>query len=387
MKFLLVSRFNTQNIGDLVISNQLKRELEKYAETSCLSLFGKIDQFCDINNIRNDSSNISNSQNTSNISKAIQKLKIKTNELFKKRRIERLLDSNTTMVIGGGNMLCDLNHKSDSTKRFLPFINAAIKKKSKIFAIDIGIGPFATKQQYDKSIQLLNKFDHISFRDVGSYLKYIDNKGEKDKAEISVDPAFFFNKKSHREALIKNKVGINIIDIRLLGKGEHEFRLMQESFIELARSIRDNLECKVIFFATDLSDESALQVIEDLISCEPGIEIRKINGYNDLILLYTSIDVLIGTRMHSLILAFNQLLPVVGLSWQDKVKDMFETIGFNDALFILDDLHDNIDNITSYCIDVYNDYPNNIKKVEDSYGALIKMKSIDDRIIRKIIQN
>jgi polysaccharide pyruvyl transferase WcaK-like protein len=65
---------------------------------------------------------------------------------------------------------------------------------------------------------------------------------------------------------------------------------------------------------------------------------------NDLIDIICTCDSLVGTRMHSMIIALSQHIPVVGLTWDKKINSLFDKIGMQDSLYSIEPI--DIDGIT-----------------------------------------
>ena len=70
-----------------------------------------------------------------------------------------------------------------------------------------------------------------------------------------------------------------------------------------------------------------------------------IKSLSDLLKFYKRQDLLIGTRMHSLIIGFTQLLPIIAISWQNKVEGFMKQINLLQYCYQLNMVNENIDRI------------------------------------------
>ena len=64
--------------------------------------------------------------------------------------------------------------------------------------------------------------------------------------------------------------------------------------------------------------------------------------------LYLSSSLVIGARMHSLIIAFASYVRVIGLSWSQNVDSFFDIIGHSESVVPIEQLGENI----SYILDL-----------------------------------
>jgi len=81
----------------------------------------------------------------------------------------------------------------------------------------------------------------------------------------------------------------------------------------------------VELFSTDRADEPVLKELNTLVGSR-SCRFRPIAGLTTLLELYLEVDLVVASRMHALILAFTQGLPVLGLSPQQKVRALFDLI-------------------------------------------------------------
>ena len=72
---------------------------------------------------------------------------------------------------------------------------------------------------------------------------------------------------------------------------------------------------------------------------------HTVDSDKDLLKMYSTFDLVIGTRMHSMIIAVSQNIPVIGLSWQQKVDEMFKNINLTNSCYGIENLEDHLDEI------------------------------------------
>lgn len=332
LKCLCISFFNSTNIGDLVLSNCLKEQILKHnIEVKTLSYSQNPDIHVDINNI--PQKNAKNSIGLRHNLKMVLSYLGFNNLMFyffnkkeylnyeKKQLLEEEIKKSDFVVIGGGNMIFDIFPYSLSAARFNYFIDMIKKYDKKILVLSIGIGPFINKKQLKKCVEVLEKVDYISFRDNKSYLLYSENKISNKFNNynlLSADPAF--NLRLYEKNNDKKYVLLNVINPNLIYNNKNSILNVTSLYISIINHLSKKYNLMV--FATEQMDvEYILELKEHL-----NFNYIEINGFNDLIDLYSKSMCLIGTRMHSVIIALTQNIPVYGLVWQDKVEALFDML-------------------------------------------------------------
>ncbi|KNZ42529.1 polysaccharide pyruvyl transferase family protein [Acetobacterium bakii] len=391
MKCLLISFFNSDNLGDLVISDILYNYVKIKFCTVKMSYGSNPFGFSDINGMDNV--------------RGIKKKQIFKNNLYILIlicRLEKILEwyrgnhkneleiqieekivENDIIIIGGGNMIFDVDKFSCSAKTFKTIIDIAKKSDKKVFAISIGIGPFVTDLQEKKAVDALNMCDVITFRDSKS--KEIYNKYYKDKkAILTIDPVFMLPYcVEDNRSKTDNIIAINLFDNRLVKEKQKKYIEIKNGYIELILRILSKTNSKVILFSTDLNDyEMINEVYGEIISS--NLEVMYISGFDDLIYLYSKINLLIGCRMHSMIIAYTQHIPVIGFSWQPKVDAFFEIINQQECVFRYDKIVNNIDEILSCCDAKLNNLEYEKEKINTQLKEIRKKFKINEEILLKM---
>ena len=388
MKCVLVSFFNSHNIGDVIIGDMLYEIVIRHCEVEKLSYTGNL---------------IINPLNPKDNSNQVYKKRIY--DFLIRNKFNKIIDlyyrsvkddslgvfedkiqGVDSLVIGGGNMIFDLDEKSNSVKRFDDFIKIAKKHNKNIFAISIGIGPFKTIEQEIKSINSLSHCNYISFRDKSSLKIFKKHKPDFINAFLTVDPVFLLpNKLRYKNIKQKVTIGLNIINNRLIDNDQKKYDLIIGGYVKLAECLTQRLNVKVVLFCTELNDfQSVLDVYSNL-KLNNNVRTARVKSYEDLILLYEDLSLLIGTRMHSMIVAYTQEIPVIGLSYQDKVDSMFEIIKSHDYLFNYENI--NIDDIINCSKNILDNLSEEQHKIKLRLKQIIDKNSINNEILLKLMNS
>jgi len=366
MKIILVSFFQSNNLGDLAITESIEDlilknssvELVRYNFLTFEKIANKRDLIdylkfkrCDIYNLK---PTIKDSFKT--FLKGVLGERIIGLVAFRLRNLNKSklnmfisdVQKADKLIIGGGNMIMDLTPSWPYI--FNTYCNIAKKNNVPYQIAYVGVGPF--------------KFDESKIAIKRAFLnaEKISVRGSKSKKELdsiicnkeiikTIDPVFslYINKFTKRikkiSELIKGRkdiyIGICIIS-RACFKNNYDYEAYVKDIVELL-SREYNIEYSLNYelFSTEIMDYRTIKVIKDRVKDKKdgiSIKVRKIHSVDELIKFYDTLDYLIGGRMHSLIFAHKCLLPYTGIIWQNKLVEFGEVTQSNNKLYKLDEI-------------------------------------------------
>lgn len=357
MKYTLVSFFNSTNMGDLLISKALKEKIEGYGQVETFD-YSNGEQVNEINELYYNSASDTSNTSISSVFKDKVKSKLidlkldsvvlKTKSAISRKqldnpRLENVLKMSDALIIGGGNMIFDLSPFSLSANQFEHFVNKATELNKPVFAISLGIGPFQNSYQIKKAVDSLAKCEYITFRDKKSYKLFKSYYPERKNISIAPDPVFhlpfLLDKKFE-----KNSIGINIINPDLFLNDMKNEKVIN-NYVSLINVLLNKREEDIILFNTEAKDYITCEQVYKSLAANERVKIVKIQNYEDLFKIYSQFKVVIGTRMHSLITAYSQNIPIIGLSWQQKVDAMFDLVEDSSSVYPLNDINNRLNEI------------------------------------------
>ena len=350
MKAIIVSFIDSSNIGDRLIAETLSDQLLTDIETKKYSY-----KLIEESQIKRNNQLIRRSKIHDYYYKYFRQLPF-VKDLVSKgkwlrsrkrmyepaniRAFEAALEETDLLIIGGGNAIFDLSPATLSAQRFDQVVTLANKHHTKIFVSSIGIGPFCTKKQQQAAIATLNKCDAVTFRDQRSYA-YLQN-AQHSAAYASVDPVFLLPEKQSFEELGKQrephqKIGICVIDYRITGCPQKEYLQYLEEMSHLIRELVSSKR-EIVLFSSEIQDyETVESVYSEFRECSQ-VQLIVITDKEELLELYQGLSLIIGTRMHSMIVAVSQFVPIIGLSWQQKVVEMFKNLEMEEDVLPIEEL-------------------------------------------------
>ena len=253
------------------------------------------------------------------------------------------------VIIGGGNLIMD--HTLFSSFQFLGTVLIVKLAKKKLFIGAVGAGPIKYKISRFVYKQALRLADKITVRDKYSYNVLMGLYGiGNNNLDITVtaDPVFTTPLQCKMISRENPVIGISTaaFESPYFGLGgdkkkyESYIQRMTEIVIELVRKGYK----KIYLIPTEAPyDVKTMNDIAKNTKIEEELVLTQPQNFNDLIDVLCDCDLIIGTRMHSMIIALSQYIPIIGISNQGKTKSLFEAIGFPSFVFNIESL--NIKNI------------------------------------------
>lgn len=318
MRILQFGFIDSLNLGDRLIAEEIETQFLDGHQVQKISYDGRMQEMIDLKDVEKIE------LSTLNKNKFTRKIHSFFKSKPNKKLVKKLIENTDIIVFSGGNLLFDLNKKSKSYKRIDWIIDIAEKNRKPILALSVGVGPFKTLRQQQKAVNQLIRCNYVSVRDDKSS-SYFHNK----KIYINQDPVFLSEKFEFEE---KNKkyqekqiIGLSVLDYRLAGATETEY---QQYLLDLSEIVRGLVESNrsVILYSTEVRDYGAVSDLSVLLENQSDVKSTFIHSLEETVKLYNQLDLIIGTRMHSMIFGFASSIPLIGISWQDKVKEMFELI-------------------------------------------------------------
>lgn len=350
MKATLVSFIDSSNIGDRLIAETLSKQLLTGIEIKKYSY-----KLIEESQVKINKNLVRRSKPHDIYYKYFRQLPLIKNVVSKGKwvrsrrrmydsediqRFEAALQQSDFLMIGGGNAIFDLSPATLSAQRFDQVVSLAKQHQLPIFVSSIGIGPFSTKKQQNAAIATLKKCDFVSFRDKRS-LEYLKNAGHP-AAYASVDPVFLLPEVETFEQLkaqkkLQQRIGICVIDYRITGCSRKDYlnylKDMKNLIHDLAAAKKE-----IMLFSSEVQDYETIETLYVEFLKDPQVNVVFVKEKEDLLALYQSLNLVIGTRMHSMIVTVSQFVPIIGLSWQQKVVEMFKNLGIEEDVLAIADL-------------------------------------------------
>lgn len=264
-----------------------------------------------------------------------------TATLMQHIKLIRKLD---VLILGGGGVLMDMFKRDAPLYSSLVFIAKVFKCKIIIYGVGAGpintmLGRFLIKGMVHASLL-------TAVRDAESK-QLLEEKGVKRPIHVIPDPALSLgnspNKKKSKEL---KKVGVTAVPYYSSAywpKSNEAIyqRYIQDMAVSLDLLVKE-YDVEITFFSTKYPQD--VQVTKDIYERMDHQNSATVTGKNlkpdELIELSGSLDLIIGTRLHSLILAVAAGTPIIGIGYHNKVYSFLKKLKYLKGYVSLEDLED-----------------------------------------------
>lgn len=241
------------------------------------------------------------------------------------------LDSDLIIFVGGGYLRskAGITQSLNLIMQLIMFITAIMLNKNRIVA-PISFGPFAYKWQEKLASYILSKFLIVSLRESVSF-SILKQYGLKNIV-LSHDHAFLINRLKTGKKNKKMSVGFTI---RPWLDEKSQWKL-EEAYAEALCNLYSNFRTEIVPImhvdSPDFpkeSDSHSVKRVYELLKVR-GVKVKKpfkVERVRNAANLYRNLDLLIGMRMHSNILAATQNTPFVAISYEHKTDGIMKQLG------------------------------------------------------------
>ena len=251
----------------------------------------------------------------------------------------RYIIASDGVLIGGGGLLQDL-HSYLTIPRYLHTAILAKLFKKQIFYVGLGIGPVRCRIAKKLIRICLKNADFISVRDKASK-DFLEKLGlESNKINLAIDPVLMIAEHPEVHRYIR-KDSNNKKKPTRFAIAVRDFRLNNLNVTILARLfdyISEELGAEVVFVSMNpnLDQKAGKRVIQRMRN--DAIVLNKLNSPIELIKEFVKYDVIISMRLHGAICGIALGIPTIGLSYDDKVKNFFSSLGISEFCLELSQL-------------------------------------------------
>lgn len=249
---------------------------------------------------------------------------------------------NRYFILGGGDLLRD-TAKFPIAKNWLSHLQQAIRLQRQTMVLGISVGDLVRQDSKDLIPDILNQVNLIGVRDTLSQAKLVDLGVNKPIHIISdlaleclpetiVEPEKF----SSNQPL---QIGISIR--HLYGRGAsidaNQYPMFQKEMAKLADSLVEKYNATLHFLPLRSHPNHYHPSDDDYIAC---LELLRYSRYSSQFIVHRcfpslqqfyqltrQLHLMIGMRLHSLIIAAGLGVPVIAAEYDSKVKGFMEEIG------------------------------------------------------------
>ncbi len=235
---------------------------------------------------------------------------------------------NAGMLISGGGTLIQDATSTKSLIYYLWILRCAMSKGAKTMLYSNGIGPLKNKVNIKRAVKVLNKVDAITLRDPES-LRVLKEIGVTTDAIVTADPVFGienFNREKGRKIL--NAFGVTDVDKGIIGvsirKTKDTGNVFEETVANICDYIIEKYNYNIVFIPMQTNKDEGISRNVMARMKNKSYIIDKRLSVQDTISVISVVEGCIGMRLHSLIYAAIANVPLMGISYDPKIKGFLE---------------------------------------------------------------
>ena len=273
------------------------------------------------------------------------------------------------LISGGGTLIQDAT-STKSLLYYLGVINMAIKRGVKVMLYSNGIGPLRSNGNIKRVRKILNGVNYITLRDPESLNELKRIGVTKPKAIVTAGPVFgmdSFSRERGREIL--RSVGVT--SDKVMGVSIRRTRDINDGFESFVAKVCDyaaekyGMNIVLIPMQTNKDEFISKNVMRRMKN--PARIITDRLSISDIISVVSATDICIGMRLHSLIYATIANVPIMGISYDPKIKGYMDYSG-QDTYIDIKNL--DFDKTCKMIDDILENYTDAKEKLAESYEML-----------------
>lgn len=258
---------------------------------------------------------------------------VKAVHRFRLREVSETVRRCDGLISGGGSLLQDA-----TGWKTIPYYLAVLKLaqwyRKPTFVYAQGIGPVNRKWFYPAIRGVLGKCQYLSVRDAES-AELLRRIGiNRDRIEIVPDPVMGMSQVERAAQSASNRIRPVIgVSVRFWNTDRTELDGIAQSLRSIAAARPDIIIRFLPFHIPD--DVAASRYVADrLVGIPPECSVEFAEGAVHPQQMFTEVgacDLLIGMRLHALIYAASQFVPLVGISYDPKIDQFVNRLGMKAA--------------------------------------------------------
>jgi len=263
-----------------------------------------------------------------------------TEEVYGIRAYKRLnifevikgISSSDMLISGGGSLLQDVT-STRSILYYLSVISIAKMLKKSVIVYANGIGPINKKLNRTLTRKVLNKVDLITLRDFNSK-KTLEEIGVNNEMIVTSDPVFTLEPSNRErvdeifleEGIPKDQPLIGI-SVRSWKNSRNLIEVVSKAIGYIENSYNIKIVLIPMHYPEDL--EISLEIAERANSSNCYV-VKNKYGVEDIMGIINRLELIIAMRLHSLIYAATQAVPMIGLVYDPKVDGLLEMLNIEE---------------------------------------------------------
>ena len=247
---------------------------------------------------------------------------------FGVRDVFHAIRKSDVLLSGGGSLLQD----STSTRSLMYYLSITVMAKmlrKKVMLYANGIGPVSGKRNRRLVKQVVNKADLITLREENSYEELLSMGVNPKKCFVTADPVFTMDGISREEAkdlLAAEGVPMDKPVVVVSVRNWKDMDKFIGRFAELCDTIVEKYDRNIVFLGMQMpNDMTVSEKVRRKMKQEAYILKGNYSPY-EVMGIISQADFILSMRLHTLIFAARQRVPLIGFIYDPKIEYYLEKL-------------------------------------------------------------
>lgn len=277
--------------------------------------------------------------------------------------LARAIEEAGLVILGGGGLLYDVGYEA-GLHRFLADlpdrhwlyqmarISAAASAAGRpVMLYGIGVGPLLTEAARQVAKFVCDQARAITVRDEGSADLLAECGVPRSRVHVTADPAILVE--AGNASSFVAQLGITAaprpwvaINLRQWGDRDQSEQLVAHG-VSLARAVRDQLSGTALLLPLQRAPDDDLRILRPIADATGAAVMEQQLSPSDTVGILVQFDLVIGMRLHALVLALAAGKPFVALSYDPKVGEFAGSAGIGEHVHPIAEIE--VEGIISSC--------------------------------------
>lgn len=252
---------------------------------------------------------------------------------FGVRDVLRAIRQSDVLLSGGGSLLQD----STSTRSLMYYLSitaAAKMMRKKVMLYANGIGPVSGKRNRRLVKQVVNKADLITLREENSYEELLSMGVNPKKCFVTADPVFTMDGVDRPTAegiLAKEGIPLDQPLVVVSVRNWKEIDRFISRFADLCDIIVEKYRRNIVFVAMQMPNDVTISEKVKKTMKQQAYVLRGNYSPYEVMGIISLADFILSMRLHTLIFAARQCVPLVGFVYDPKIAYYLEKLEMPDG--------------------------------------------------------
>lgn len=252
------------------------------------------------------------------------------------------------IILGGGSYMRDLSSKNSLRVKLIVLFFAIITFKP-IYFFGSGLGPYSFNRHSKLLKFVYSKVKFPAVRDKKSAQLYKEICG-KD-ALIVPDSVIWYLSEIKVDPITNGKIGFALRewhDKNMLESTSSEYESFIKELAEYINNSQNESQSLAIVFQNSLSDKFScdqkiyLDANKLITSKENNFNLKELTpDLKELVATYSEVEVIVGMRLHSLVIGAIFGKKLIAISYDPKVRSFMESIGLGEFVIEFEEFNAN----------------------------------------------